>query len=776
MQQILDAILAGDTPADDLAQLDLPESHLAVTVHKDEVDMFEGIASRDKDPRKSLHVEQVPMPELGPGEALVAVMASAINYNTVWTSIFEPVSTFSFLERYGRISPLAKRHDLPYHVVGSDLSGVVLKTGAGVHLWKAGDEVVAHCLSVELESPDGHNDTMLDPEQRIWGFETNFGGLAQIALVKSNQLMPKPQHLTWEEAASPGLVNSTAYRQLVSRNGAGMKQGDAVLIWGASGGLGGFATQYALNGGAIPVCVVSSEEKADICRSMGAELIINRSEEDYRFWKDEHNQDPKEWRRFGARIRELTGGDDVDIVFEHPGRETFGASVFAARKGGTIVTCASTSGLHARVRQPLPVDEPQADHRLPLRQLPRVVGGQPPHRQGHDPPDAVQDLPPRRGRPGRPRRAPQRPPGQGRRPLPGPRGGSRGPRPRDAGQAPRRDQPLPRRLSRSARSAERATTDAWSSAGTCFGAINGGPGVSCDPMIRHTGLMPDGTRSARRPEPSPTPRHGTGAQRMTDEGLSIFEDSENDTVEETASEVDSAAVEPEAPAAERPAAAAAPAPAAAARRRPAPLPAAAAPRPSYNPAQALAGLPVVRRGGYDTGAVDARIRQLATDKAELDASLSSSQRTIGDLQSQLDALKAELAENKTPSYAGLGGRASAMLRLAEEEAADIRAAAKREADEIREQAAREAKAIRADAVPRGRRHPDRAAQGDRGAPRAAPLRRRAGAQARPCRGRGPPGRGQAGVRPAPDGCRAGGERAAHQRDPRRRAAARRRRP
>ncbi len=344
MKQILDAILAGDTSAEDFAALELPESYRAVTVHKDETEMFAGLESRDKDPRKSLHVEDVPLPELGPGEAFVAVMASAINYNTVWTSIFEPVSTFGFLERYGRVSPLTKRHDLPYHVVGSDLSGVVLKTGLGVHAWKPGDEVVAHCLSVELESPDGHNDTMLDPEQRIWGFETNFGGLAHIALVKSNQLMPKPDHLTWEEAASPGLVNCTAYRQLVSKNGAGMKQGDNVLIWGASGGLGGFATQYALNGGAVPVCVVSSEEKAAIARKMGAELIINRAEEGYKFWKDEQTQDPKEWKRFGARIRELTGGEDIDIVFEHPGRETFGASVYVTRKGGTVTTCASTSG------------------------------------------------------------------------------------------------------------------------------------------------------------------------------------------------------------------------------------------------------------------------------------------------------------------------------------------------------------------------------------------------------------------------------------------------
>ncbi|HEY6932680.1 MAG TPA: crotonyl-CoA carboxylase/reductase [Marmoricola sp.] len=344
MQQIRDAILAGDTSAEDFAALEVPDSYRAAFVKKDEVDMFAGLATRDKDPRKSLHVDEVPLPELGPGEALVAVMASAINYNTVWTSIFEPLSTFGFLERYGKTSPLAKRHDLPYHIVGSDLSGVVLKTGIGVHSWKPGDEVVAHCLSVELEHPDGHNDTMLDPEQRIWGFETNFGGLAEIALVKANQLMPKPGHLTWEEAASPGLVNCTAYRQLVSRNGAGMKQGDNVLIWGASGGLGGFATQYALNGGAVPVCVVSSDEKAEICRKMGAELIINRNAEGYRFWKDERTQDPKEWKRFGARIRELTGGEDIDIVFEHPGRETFGASVYVTRKGGTITTCASTSG------------------------------------------------------------------------------------------------------------------------------------------------------------------------------------------------------------------------------------------------------------------------------------------------------------------------------------------------------------------------------------------------------------------------------------------------
>ncbi|WP_433264445.1 crotonyl-CoA carboxylase/reductase [Actinosynnema sp. CS-041913] len=361
MQKILDAILADELDA--IGSLDVPETYRGVTVHADEVELFEGVATRDKDPRKSLHVDEVPTPELGPGEALVAVMASAINYNTVWTSIFEPMSTFGFLKRYGKSSPESAKHDLPYHVVGSDLAGVVLRTGPGVNVWKPGDRVVAHCLDVQLEHPDGHSDTMLDPEQRIWGFETNFGGLAEVALVKANQLMPMPRHLTWEEAAAPGLVNSTAYRQLVSTNGANMKQGDTVLIWGASGGLGSYATQFALNGGATPICVVSSPEKAEICRRMGAELIIDRSAEGFKFWKDEHEQDPKEWKRLGAKIRELTGGDDPDIVFEHPGRETFGASVFVTKRGGTIVTCASTSGfMH------------QYDNRYLWMHLKRIIG------------------------------------------------------------------------------------------------------------------------------------------------------------------------------------------------------------------------------------------------------------------------------------------------------------------------------------------------------------------------------------------------------------------
>jgi crotonyl-CoA reductase len=184
---------------------------------------------------------------------------------------------------------------------------------------------------------------MLAANQRIWGFETNFGGLADLSIVKANQLMPKPEHLSWEEAACNALCNSTSYRMLVSRNGAAMKQGDVVLVWGASGGLGGYAVQYVLNGGGIPVGVVSSASKVKLLEALGCEAVIDRAEKAYRFWADEHTQDESEWRRFGKDIRSLVG-EDPDIVFEHPGRQTMGASVFVAKRGGMIVTCAATSG------------------------------------------------------------------------------------------------------------------------------------------------------------------------------------------------------------------------------------------------------------------------------------------------------------------------------------------------------------------------------------------------------------------------------------------------
>src|SRR5207344_467953 len=268
-------------------------------VRADEQEMFAGIPSEQKDPRTSTHVEEFPFPEIAPDEAVVAVMASSINFNTVWTSIFEPLPTFGFLQRLGRESVWGARHDQPFHVVGSDASGVVLRVGSAVRNWKPGDKVVVHCNYVDDQDPSAHDDSMLATNQRIWGFETNYGGLADLSVVKANQLMPKPAHLTWEEASVNALCNSTSYRMLVSKHAADMTQGDAVLIWGATGGLGGYAVQYVLNGGGTPIGVLSSPEKAALRNELGCEAVIDRRAEGYRFWADENTQDEGEWRRFG---------------------------------------------------------------------------------------------------------------------------------------------------------------------------------------------------------------------------------------------------------------------------------------------------------------------------------------------------------------------------------------------------------------------------------------------------------------------------------------------
>src|SRR5574341_1625035 len=187
--------------AKELAGSPLPSTYRALCIDRQHIDFFDGVPPAERDPRKTLQLREVPVPCLAADEVLLAVLASSINFNTVWSSIFYPVPTFAFLQRLGAKDGLGKRHDAPYHVIGSDASGVVLRAGDAVRNWKVGDRVVVHCNYVDDQDPWQHDDAMLASNQRIWGYETNFGGLADIAVVKANQVLPKPGHLTWEEAA-----------------------------------------------------------------------------------------------------------------------------------------------------------------------------------------------------------------------------------------------------------------------------------------------------------------------------------------------------------------------------------------------------------------------------------------------------------------------------------------------------------------------------------------------------------------------------------------------
>src|SRR4051812_15120651 len=134
MEQIRAAIVQG-APAEEVEALPIPDHYRAAFVRREDTAMFEGIDSADKDPRKSLHVGDVPTPDLAPDEVYVAVMASSINFNTVWTSIFEPLPTFGFLDRLGKEAVLGAPHALDHHIVRSDGCGVLVPTGsAGGHL------------------------------------------------------------------------------------------------------------------------------------------------------------------------------------------------------------------------------------------------------------------------------------------------------------------------------------------------------------------------------------------------------------------------------------------------------------------------------------------------------------------------------------------------------------------------------------------------------------------------------------------------------------------
>ena len=164
-----------------------------------------------------------------------------------------------------------------HHIGGSDASGIVWKVGEGVTRWKPGDEVVIHCNMASYEDPEVHGlDPMAAPSQMIWGYETTWGSFAQFTKVQAQQLLPKPKHLTWEEAASYGLVYFTAYRMLMDQ--CNLQAGDKVLIWGAAGGLGVFAVQLCAMAGAECVGVVSSPEKGELVEQLGATGWIDRNE------------------------------------------------------------------------------------------------------------------------------------------------------------------------------------------------------------------------------------------------------------------------------------------------------------------------------------------------------------------------------------------------------------------------------------------------------------------------------------------------------------------
>lgn len=302
------------------------------------------------DPARAFRPELVPTPAIGPYEVLVAVMAAGVNYNNVWAARGYPVDQIGTRQKRGEMED--------FHIGGSDASGIVYAVGDQVTGITIGDHVVIHPGWWDADDPwimEG-GDQMIAPSARIWGYDTNYGSFGQFARVQAHQVLPKADHLTWEQAAAPTLVGTTAYRMLHGWAGNTVQEGDVVLVWGGSGGLGTQASQLARLAGATPVAVVSDEERGKYSERHGAVGWIDRSE--FTHWgipplvDDSVGQ--KEWtaeaRRFGKRLWDIVGErKDPAIVFEHPGAATIPTSVLVCRPGGMVVICAGTTGYDAVV-------------------------------------------------------------------------------------------------------------------------------------------------------------------------------------------------------------------------------------------------------------------------------------------------------------------------------------------------------------------------------------------------------------------------------------------
>lgn len=307
-------------------------------------------AERFGEPEKAFQIEQIPVPELGPRDVLVGVMAAGVNYNNVWAALGYPVNVIGARNKKGEPED--------FHIGGSDASGIVYAVGADVKNVKIGDEVVVHCGMWDAEDPHvkAGKDPMFAPSQIIWGYESNWGSFAQFTKVQDHQCLPKPKHLSWESAASYMLVGATAYRMLHHWKPNDVKSDDVVLVWGGSGGLGSMAIQIAKAAGATVVAVVSETDKAEFCKKLGADGVLNRKDFDH--WGPLTSEINKpevfvDWtkraRKFGSAIWEITGKRNPTIVFEHPGESTLPTSTFVCETGGMVVICAGTTGFNATV-------------------------------------------------------------------------------------------------------------------------------------------------------------------------------------------------------------------------------------------------------------------------------------------------------------------------------------------------------------------------------------------------------------------------------------------
>ncbi len=250
-------------------------------------------------PDKLVYEENYPEPEPVEGHVVLRVRATSLNYHDVFTRRGMP----------GIKVPLPV-------IIGLDLAGEIAAIGPGVTGWKVGDRVLVHPIH---------------PEKGLMGEMLN-GGLAEYSLVSAEQLIPIPEGVSFEQAAALPVAYGTAHRMMFT-NGW-IKEGEKVLILGASGGVGTCCVLLAKMAGCEVVVAASSEDKLQRLKELGADWGINYATQSF---------EKEIWAKYGKPHRRGYEGG-VDVVVNFTGGDTWVPSLKALKRGGRLLTCGATAG------------------------------------------------------------------------------------------------------------------------------------------------------------------------------------------------------------------------------------------------------------------------------------------------------------------------------------------------------------------------------------------------------------------------------------------------
>ena len=253
-----------------------------------------------------LQYTDLPTPQPGPGQVLVRLRAAALNRLDIWVRVGWPGIQLAYP-----------------HIPGADGAGEVAEVGPGVEDFSGGERVV---INPNLSC--GRCEACLagyDNRCRHWKLlgETIPGTYAEFVTLPQSNLLPLPPGFPAEKAAAAGLVYLTAWHSLIQR--AGLRPGETVLVVGASGGVNTASIQIARLAGARVLVVGSSPQKLALAQSLGADGLIDRSQEENWF----------------KTVYQMTGRRGADVVVDNVG-VTFTQSFRAAARGGRIVTVGNT--------------------------------------------------------------------------------------------------------------------------------------------------------------------------------------------------------------------------------------------------------------------------------------------------------------------------------------------------------------------------------------------------------------------------------------------------